>query len=220
MAGQRARRGRRPISGLTEPQQKTLAAVQEWLARNHVPPTMQELADALGIAPASVHEQITQLVRKGYLHREPRKARSLTVVRQVPPDPAGLVSVPIVGTVVAGMPLLAEENVEGEVLVDAAQVRSGRHFALRVSGDSMQDAGMQTGDLVVVRQQPVAENGDIVVALLDGEATVKRLSIQGHEIELRPENSRYRPIPVAPDADLRVLGKVVAVRRIQQEQNE
>jgi len=212
------RRGRRPSLELTAPQRKTLAEIQDWIVRHSMPPTVQELADALGIAPASAHDQVNQLVKKGFLKREPRRARSLSVVRQAPANaPAQLVSIPILGTVVAGAPLLAEENVLGEVLVESKLIPAGRHFALRVQGDSMKDAGMVENDLLIVRQQPAAENGDIVVALLNGEATVKRLSIQEHAIELRPENSRYRPIVVDPDADLRVLGKVVAIRSVQSE---
>jgi repressor LexA len=212
------RRGRRPSLELTAPQRKTLAEIQDWIVRHSMPPTVQELADALGIAPASAHDQVNQLVKKGFLKREPRRARSLSVVRQATASvPAQLVSIPILGTVVAGAPLLAEENVLGEVLVESKLVPTGRHFALRVQGDSMKDAGMVEDDLLIVRQQPVAENGDIVVALLNGEATVKRLSIQEHAIELRPENSQYRPIVVDPDADLRVLGKVVAIRSVQSE---
>jgi repressor LexA len=128
-------------------------------------------------------------------------------------DIPDLVAVPIVGRVAAGQPILAEENIVGEVLVEGGIARAGRCFALEVTGDSMVDAGIRERDLVVVRQQPVAENGDIVVALLEDEATVKRLFIRDERIELRPENPNHRPIPVGPDDGLRILGKVVAVRR-------
>ena len=99
-------------------------------------------------------------------------------------------------------------------MVERRLVASGRHFALRVTGDSMEGAAICDGDVVIVRQQPVAQSGDIVVAALRGdEATVKRLSIRKHEIELRPENPRLNPIPIGPDDNLRIIGKVVAVRR-------
>jgi repressor LexA len=207
------RRGRRAIEALTDSQRRTLRLVREFIARHQFPPTTQELAVLLGIASASAHEQLNQLVRKGYLRREPRKARGLTVVRDAEDPPAELVAVPLVGTVQAGLPVLAEENIVGEVLVEGHVVRSGSCFALRVAGDSMAGAGISDRDVVIVRQQPIAESGDIVVALLDGEATVKRLSIQGPRIELCPENPRFRPLPVAADSDFRVLGKVVGVRR-------
>ena len=113
----------------------------------------------------------------------------------------------------AGHALLAEENVLGEVMVERRVVASGRHFALRITGNSMRDAAINDGDIVIVRQQPVAQHNDIVVALLGGDATVKRLYIREHEIELRPENPDYKPIPINPDDELRIVGKVVAVRR-------
>ena len=125
-------------------------------------------------------------------------------------------AVPIVGRVAAGQPILAEENIVGEVLVEGGIARSGRCFALEVTGDSMVDAGIRERDLVVVREQAVAENGDIVVALLEDEATVKRLFIRDEKIELRPENPNHRPIPVGPDDGLRILGKVVAVKHQQE----
>jgi repressor LexA len=113
--------------------------------------------------------------------------------------------------VAAGVPILAVENQIGEILVEA-RVARGSCFALQVSGDSMIDARIGDGDLVIVRRQPVAENGDIVVALLGEEATVKRLYVADSVIELRPANANYQPIRVGPNDDLRILGKVLAVR--------
>jgi repressor LexA len=120
--------------------------------------------------------------------------------------------VPVVGQVAAGQPLFAEENIVGEIFVEDRIARSGRCFALEIAGDSMVGAGINNQDFVVVRQQPVAESGDIVVALLGDEATVKRLYIRDEIIELRPENPKLRPISVGPENELRILGKVVAVR--------
>jgi repressor LexA len=174
---------------------------------------VQELADLLKISTASAHAQINQLVRKGYLKREPRKARGLVIERVPVDEPSRLVSVPVLGSVAAGTPLDAVENVIGEVLVDAGSLPSGRCFGLRVNGRSMINAGIADRDVVIVRQQPIAESGDIVVALVDGETTVKRLVIRGPEIELRPENPSLRPIVIGPTTELRVLGKVIAVRR-------
>jgi repressor LexA len=214
MSDSQDRRGRPPAPGLTPAQRRALLAVERFLATQRFPPTAQELGAGLGIAAASAHELIGQLVQKGYLAREPGKARSLRVLRNSGPvSPAVLVAVPILGKVVAGRPVDAPEDADGEVLVDAELVRGGKHFALRVKGLSMAGARMADGDIVVVRQQPIAENGDIVVASLDGETTVKRLAIDGPRIELRPEHPKFKPIRVAPDADFRVLGKVVAVRR-------
>lgn len=206
-------RGRRPVQEITEPQRRTLKEIRLFTNRRGFPPTMKELADILGISHASAHGQVSQLVRKGYLKREPRKARGIAIVREPEDDTPDLVAVPIVGRVAAGQPILAEENIVGKVLVEGGIARAGRCFALEVTGDSMVDAGIRERDLVVVRQLPVAENGDIVVALLEDEATVKRLYIRGERIELRPENRKHRPISVGPDDGLRIIGKVVAVRR-------
>ncbi|MBF0188470.1 MAG: transcriptional repressor LexA [Magnetococcales bacterium] len=122
--------------------------------------------------------------------------------------------VPIVGEVAAGVPILAQENRVGELQVEAHIVR-GNCFALSVQGDSMIDVQINDSDYVIVRQQPIAENGEIVVALLGDEATVKHLYIDGEQIELRPANDAYKPIEVQQDDELRILGKVVAVRHRQ-----
>lgn len=209
---ERERRGRRPVASLTDSQRRALVEVQAFVDRHKFPPTVQELAEVLGISGASAHAQINQLARKGYIKREPRKARGLSVLREPEDTPVDLVPVPLVGTVVAGQPVLAEENVIGEVLVEERLALAGRCFALRVTGDSMVNAGIADRDVIIVRQQPIAESGDIVVALLHDEATVKRLVIRADRIELRPENRNFRPIVVAPDDELRILGKVVAIR--------
>lgn len=206
-------RGRRPVREITEPQRRTLQKLQRFVDQRGFPPTIMELADILGISHASAHDQVNQLVRKGYLRREPRKARGLAIIRDPEDEMPDMVPVPIVGEVAAGQPILAQENIIGEVLVEGRLALSGRCFALEIAGDSMVDAGINDQDFVVVRQQPVAESGDIVVALLGDEATVKRLYIRDEIIELRPENPKHQPIPIGPDDGFCVLGKVVAVKR-------
>ena len=213
MDGGPQRRGRRPISKLTETQLRVLREIRDFIAQQGIPPTAKELAEVLGVSPATAYEQVGQLVRKGFVRREPRTARGIFVIREPDEQPTDLISIPLVGTVPAGSPLLAEENVLGEVLVDRKLVASGRCFALRIDGESMRDASITDGDLVIVRQQPVAENGDIVVALVGDEATVKRLSIRDDVIELRPENPDYSVRRISPEVELRIVGKVVAVRR-------
>jgi repressor LexA len=213
MDGKAPGRGRRPVETLTEPQRRTFGVVQEFMRCHGFPPTIQDLAELLGISTASAHQQISHLIRKGYISRQGRKARGLSIIRQPQNEVAALTPVPLLGTVPAGPALLAEENKVGEVLVDESIARRGPCFALTVSGDSMIKAGIHDGDVVIVRQQPLAQSGEIVVALVDGEATVKRLCIQGDRIELRPENPKHRPIHIDPEGQLRILGKVVAVRR-------
>lgn len=213
---ERKGRGRRPVEEITDTQINALKEIRRFTNHRGFPPTIKELADILGISHASAHGQVNQLVRKGYLKREARKARSLAIVREPEDTLSVMTAIPIVGRVAAGRPILAVENIVGEIMVEGRIARSGRCFALEVAGDSMVNAGIRERDLVVVREQPVAENGDIVVALLEDEATVKRLFIRDERIELRPENPKHRPIPVGPDDGLRILGKVVAVKHQQE----
>ena len=213
MGTNRKPRGRPPENAITESQRRVLKQVQDYIAKKKYPPTMKELGKLLGVTAASAHQQIRQLERKGYIARQPGKARSLSVVRMPVEHVEELVPVPLLGDVKAGPAMLAEENRMGEVLVEGSVARRGRCFALRISGDSMTGASIRDGDIVIVRQQPVAESGDIVVVLIDDEATVKRLFIEGDRIELRPENRRYKPIPIGSEIDFRILGKVLAVRR-------
>lgn len=206
-------RGRPMLQGLTEPQKRLLQALESYIARNGISPTMRELAAEVGHGVAGVFKQIQRLERNGYVSRTAGKSRSLKVIRSANEEAVqGLVAIPLIGTVVAGQPLFAQENRLGDLLVDAKSIRKGRHFALKVNGQSMRDAGIHSGDMVIVHQQPLADHRDIVVALLNDEATVKRLHHRGGEIRLLPENPRFKPIPIGPDDDLRIIGKVVAVR--------
>jgi len=211
------KRGRPPVKGVTQKQRKTLRAVRDFMAQRGQPPTINELADLLGVTGATAFASVNQLVRKGILRREPNKRRGISIARELRDEVAERVAVPILGEVSAGPLSFAEENVTGEVCVDGYLVRGGRYFGLRVTGDSMIGAGIRDGDTVVVRQQPLAENGDIVVACVDDEATVKRLAYSPERIELRPENDRYSPIEIGPEQmnDFRIVGRVVAHLRRQ-----
>jgi repressor LexA len=173
-------------------------------------PTVQELATILSIQPPSAYELLGRLEEKGYIQREPRKARTMTVVKDFTPRTRQMINVPIIGRVAAGAPILAIENKIGEIMVDAMIAR-GNCFALQVCGDSMIDVDINDGDYVVVRQQQLAESGDIVVAMRDGEATVKRLFIADEKIELRPENKKLKPIIISHDDDFSIVGRVVSV---------
>ncbi len=144
MSGQA--RGRPPVVEITGPQRRTLRELCRFTNLRGFPPTIQELADILGISTPSVRDQVKQLVRKGYVKRESRKARGLTVVREPTDEVFDLQTVPIIGRVAAGQPILAEENITGEVLIDSHAARSGRCFALEVQGDSMIDAGIRDRD--------------------------------------------------------------------------
>jgi len=195
---------------LTPAQQSLLAAIERLRKSLRMSPTVQEIADELGIRAPSVHEALSRLEAKGYIRRQPNKARSIEVVRRSLPRKTHLVSVPIIGKVAAGPAILAIENRIGLLMVPESDVR-GSCFALKIQGDSMIEADIFENDYVVVRQQPLAENNDIVVAMIDGEATVKRLHIAEDRVELRPANRRMKPIRVDPHSDFRIVGKVLHV---------
>ena len=208
--------GRPPgkTAGLTDRQRSALEAIQGFVGERGYAPSTGDLAALLEIAPQSAHYLVKELEQKGYLRREPGTVRGLSVVRshEVEGSPSDApVSIPTVGVVAAGRPLLAFENLIGTVDVDPRVVKRGTCFALRVVGPSMQEAAIRDGDFVVVRRQPIAERGDVVVALFNGEATVKTLHIEEEVIELRPRNRRFKPIRVRPEDELQIVGKVVAV---------
>jgi repressor LexA len=206
--------GREP--GLTVRQQQILTMIREWVDHHGYPPTVREIGAAVGLgSPSSVAHHLTVLQQRGLIRRTARGPRAVDARPRRPGPGADLVeaqvTVPLVGTIAAGTPILADEHVDEHLTLPASLVGHGTLFALRVRGDSMIDAAICDGDVVVVRQQPVADNGDIVAAMIDGEATVKvyRRTRDGH-VELVPRNQAYEVIP-ADDAV--VLGKVVSVLR-------
>lgn len=222
--------------GLTARQRLVLETIRNAVERKGYPPSMREIGEAVGLtSPSSVAHQLAQLERKGFLRRDPNRPRAIEVIlpgerrtggrpskQPVPPveiaddeTDSGAARptpsfVPVVGRIAAGGPILAEEVVEDVFPLPRQVVGDGHLFLLRVVGDSMIDAAICDGDWVVVRQQPVAENGDIVAALLDGEATVKTFKRRDGHVWLLPHNVAYAPI----DGDsATVLGRVVAVLR-------
>ncbi|HOT24272.1 MAG TPA: transcriptional repressor LexA [Thermoleophilia bacterium] len=197
------------MGGLTARQEQVLAFIRECMRANGYPPTVREICAALELSsPSTVHAHLANLERQGLIRRDPTKPRALEVVRELrPPRP-----LPLVGQVAAGVPLLAEENIEELVDVPGFLRRDDGDFVLRVVGDSMVDAGILDGDLIVVHPQNDADNGAIVVALVGDEATTKRFYRQGRSIRLQAENENYEPI-VLDEAEVSVVGKVVGVLR-------
>jgi repressor LexA len=199
--------------GLTDRQRRILEFIATTVEERGYPPSVREIGEAVGLhSPSSVHAQLATLAQRGLLARDPTRPRAIRLrgAAERRSRPADLVEVPLVGRVAAGAPLLATESVEATLSLPRELVGSGTLFALRVRGDSMSGAGILDGDTVVVRQQPTAEEGEIVAALVGEEATVKRLSRAGGRVRLLPENPAYDPIE--PD-EATVLGKVVAVLR-------
>jgi repressor LexA len=208
---------------LTERQRVVLAFIRSFTSRNGVPPTVREIGDKFGVTPRAAFDHLRALERKGMLqrrHTAGRTSRALTLTDSG--AAGGFRAVPVLGRVAAGTPLLAEENREGELPLAPGALPNGGEdvFALRVRGDSMVDAHICDGDLVLVRRQDSAHTNDIVVAMLasdatgEGEATVKRYVRDGARIVLKPENRTMAPIVVDPrQRDLRILGKVIGLLR-------
>jgi repressor LexA len=200
---------------LTPRQAETLEWVRHFIRLHGKPPTMREIGTQFGIASSSVFDLVKTLERKGFLKRGEGASRTVELVGKTgrnKPDTG--MEIPVVGRVAAGRPIWAVENVEGAITVDAALARRyERLFALHVAGDSMIDAGILDGDLVVVAQQEWADSGDIVVALIGDEATVKRLSLgRKGAIRLVAANPKYDDIVIS-DPDFRIQGKVIGVQR-------
>ncbi len=194
---------------LTHIQREVLNYVQEHLTQTHRPPTVREVMRHFKWnSPQSARKHLLALEEKGYLEREDHTARGLKMVE----DSSVGVSIPILGKVAAGLPLLAEENREGTMVVDPSMARGGRSlFALTVKGDSMLNAHILPGDKVIVQQTTHASPGEIVVALIEGEATVKTFRKTSSKVVLEPANPKYSPIVVGEDQDFRIIGKVVGV---------
>ncbi len=196
---------------LTARQESVLAFIKDFLNEHGYPPTIREICTHFQFLPRAASNHVNALVKKGYLAKQPLKSRSLEIVGR---SRRALKEVPIVGRVAAGKPVLAVENIEGAVMLPAEWVSGGDSFLLKVEGDSMVDAHICNGDYVVVKRQSTADNGDIVVALLEDEATVKRFIREKNRIILKPENKRFEPIIIENGARaFAIVGKVVGVWR-------
>ena len=181
---------------LTERQTKILNFIRDIQKSRNYPPSVREIGEAVGLSSSStVHNHLNQLERRGLIKRDPSKSRTVQLVGESDIDQKrrNVVSVPIIGNVAAGTPVLAEQNIEDHVLLSPELAKDG-YFLLRVRGDSMVNAGILDGDLVMVRPQHEASNGSIVVALVDGDATVKRFERSNGHVKLIAENPAYEPI--------------------------
>jgi repressor LexA len=197
---------------LTARQNEILEYLRGEIDRRGLPPTIREIGDEFGIrSTKGVEDHLAALERKGFIRRERGKSRAIEIKNR--PDLRGARVVPLIGRIAAGNPVLAVENHEGTFILDEDLVGAGDNFLLRVVGDSMVKAGILDGDLVVVRQQKTARNGEIVAARVGDEATVKRFQKDGGAVTLVPENDAYEPIVVDPSSEFELLGKVVGVYR-------
>ena len=198
---------------ITPKQQEILEYIKETILKKGYPPAVREICEAVNLkSTSSVHSHLETLERNGYIRRDPTKPRTIEIIddcfnlarREV-------VNIPLLGTVAAGMPLLAQENIENYFPIPTEMLPDKEVFMLRVKGDSMIEAGIFNGDLIFVEKTVTAENGEIVVALLDDSATVKRFYKENGHYRLQPENSSMEPIIVD---EVQILGKVFGLFRM------
>jgi len=196
--------------GLTRRQQEILTFIQRYTDAHGYPPSVREIGQALGLTSSStVHSHLSALEKKGYLRRDPSKPRALEILKDEHEVPAKkVVALPVVGQVTAGLPILAQQNIEDYFPLPQEFVRSDECFILKVRGDSMIDAGIFDGDMLVVRRQQTAKDRDIVVARMEDEATVKRFFREDGRIRLQPENPTMEPIITR---DVAIEGVALAV---------
>ncbi len=207
---------------VTKRQQAVLDCIETSIREKGYGPTVREICQVLGLSsPSTVHVHLKALEKKGLITRDPLKSRSISlnyplettkpeISNVIEPSFSKLVNIPLVGNVAAGEPILAEENITDVITLPTDIVGDAPSFMLSVRGESMIEAGINDGDYVVVKEQPVANNGDIVVAIIDDGATVKRFYKESDHIRLQPENSSMEPIITR---DCMIAGKVVAVFR-------
>lgn len=209
-------------SVLTKRQQQIFEFILSNIDKFGYPPSIPEIQEKFSFkSPNAVKDHLEALERKGYIARRPHKSRGIEVLNntslRADNDDMNdnVIELPIVGKVSAGGPILAQENIEGTIYVDKSIAKSNKGmFALRIKGTSMIDAGILDGDFVLVRQQPIAEQGEIVVALIEDEATVKRFYKEKDRIRLQPENNAMEPIIIDPkESNVRIIGKVEGVIR-------
>jgi repressor LexA len=200
---------------LTERQQAILDFINEYVGENGFPPSVREIGRRFGIYPATVQDHIQALERKGYLQKKRFQSRTLSVPASSRRQVSGGTGIPIVGRVAAGLPLLAQENVEDMIQLPKEWAPAGA-FLLKVQGNSMEGAHILDGDYVLVHPQQTATNGEIVVALIGDEATVKRFYRTERGITLKAENPKYQPIEIerSEATPFSIIGKVMGVLRV------
>ena len=200
---------------LPKKQQQFFDYLQEYIEEEGRSPSLRQAADDMGVSHNAVAQLIVQLERKGMIEREGRYSRSIRILSQHAPQDGNvrMRELPVVGRITAGLPMYAQQEWDGSVVVDGALFPGNNLFCLRIQGDSMHGAGILDGDLVICEPRQYAENGEIVAVLIQGEeATVKRFFLGKNHIELRPENEKFIPVQY-PFSDILVQGKVVGVVR-------
>ena len=199
------------MKGLTTRQREVFDFIRSFIHTKRYPPTIREIAENFGFSVKGSYDHVKALQKKGFIRCAGNRSRAIEVVADAEAERApNLVSVPVLGAVAAGRPLFAEENLTGWIQVPAASLKKGQHFALQVRGDSMKDAGIMDGDVVVVSHQETAENGEIVVAMVDEAVTLKRFFVERNRVRLKAENPKYPPLYTQ---NVRILGRLAFLMR-------
>jgi len=208
---------------LTDRQEEILIFIQQFTAENGYPPTLREIGKNFQISSTfGVKRHLEALVKKGHINIESNASRGISMIRKVQDeltesyfnDESVFIKIPVLGRVAAGLPITAIENMEGSLVVDPMFLKKAEDaFALRIRGDSMINAGINDGDLVIVSPNEQSKNGDIIVAMLNDEATVKRFELKDRKIKLIAENNAYLPIEIKNEDDFKIVGKVKGVVR-------
>jgi len=196
---------------LTERQKEVLSFITGYLKTHSYPPTIREVAEHYSISVKGAHDHITAMRRKGYLKQNGKRPRTMELTHPITEDTSDLVEIPVLGSVAAGVPLLAEENFDGNVLIHRSMLRkSKKYFALKVKGDSMSGAGILEGDTAIIEKQSNVRNGEIAVAVIDEAVTLKRFIKESSRIKLQAENPAYKPIY---SHDVKILGRLSGILR-------
>ena len=204
---------------LTKRQENIYLFIKEFIDFNGYPPTYREIGSHFNIASTfGVKRHIDALIKKGFLNIIENSSRTISVIdnnsSDVNPEPSATIEIPIIGRVAAGQPILAEENIEGTFNIQSSLINGKANcFALKVKGDSMINAGIFEGDVVIINPQKDANNGEIIVAMIDNEATLKRFERKKNFISLIPENDNYTPITVNKNDNFSIVGKALGVFR-------
>jgi len=199
------------MKGLTARQKEVLSYIAEYLKKNSYPPTIREIADHFEISVKGAHDHITALRKKGHLKQADKRPRTMGLTHAVNEDSSIFVEVPLLGTVAAGAPILAEENFDGNIVLHRTMLRKNKkYFALKIKGDSMSGAGILEGDTAIIEKQNVVKNGEIAVAVIDEAVTLKRFFRESTRIKLQAENPAYKPIY---SNDVKILGRLSGIIR-------
>ncbi len=196
------------MKSITKRQSEVLDLIKRYLELHRFPPTIREISEHFSISVKGAYDHVKALEKKGFIRCNTNRSRAIEVLAGR--EDESIARVPLLGHVAAGRPVFADENYEGTVPVPQQVLAGGAHFALQVRGDSMTGAGIMDGDIAVIRQQPTANNGDIVVALLDDSVTIKRFYKEKNRVRLQAENPEYPPLYTQ---ELRVLGKLAHLVR-------